>query len=106
MNKKGSKMTRRRHLVDAGNLDRASHRTPESVLDSYFRDYDYIRNTWLADYFDGDESNPEIDTILDECNRGFHLDHFNETLEEILGEYEEEEDASETLKASKIAKAS
>jgi NYN domain len=45
MNKKGSKMTRTLHLLDAENLARTSHCTPESVLDSYFHYTDLFEPT-------------------------------------------------------------
>ena len=51
---------------------------------------EYVRQTWLADYFDGDEENPEIDGLILE-SAGMHFVEFDEFGNEI---YEENEESS------------
>ena len=49
---------------------------------------EYVRQTWLADYFDGDEDNPEIDGLILE-SAGMHFVEFDEFGNEIYEENDE-----------------
>ena len=50
---------------------------------------EYVRQTWLADYYDGDESNSEVDGLILE-SAGMHLVDFDEFGNEI---YEDNDDS-------------
>lgn len=51
---------------------------------------EYVRQTWLADYYDGDEENPEVDGLILE-SAGMHFVEFDEFGNEI---YEENDETS------------
>lgn len=49
---------------------------------------EYVRQTWLADYFNGDEENPEVDGMILE-SAGMHFVEFDEFGNEIYEENDE-----------------
>jgi len=51
---------------------------------------EYLRVSWLAEYYDGDESNPEINQILDEDFDGMHLILFDDFGNEIYDDGDDE----------------
>ena len=51
---------------------------------------EYLRVSWLAEYYDGDESNPEINQILNEDFDGMHLVLFDDFGNEIYDDGDEE----------------
>ena len=60
--------------------------------DNPARDFvtEYLRVSWLAEFYDGDESHPEVNEILNEGFDGMHLVLFDDFGNEIYDDGEEE----------------